>query len=112
MSELPPENELFAVRSLLLRNKLGCPSAEFVGLLYQELMANKRTNKKGKKWIKLSYEGWKKLGFYHSRSTFWREIKQLEDLGIIVIEKLSDFKGDRTNHYALNLDTLYQHIKP
>lgn len=59
-----------------------------------------------KKWISNSYEDWVDDLKIFSRSTVNRSIKTLKNLGILSIEKLSEFKSNRTNWYTINYDRI------
>ncbi|MDP3533134.1 MAG: DnaA N-terminal domain-containing protein [Alphaproteobacteria bacterium] len=58
------------------------------------------------KWIANSYEAWTSDIKIISRSTIGRSINTLKNLGILFVEKLSDFKNNRTNWYTINYNRI------
>lgn len=60
----------------------------------------------GRKWIANSYNAWAKDLELFSISTVNRSIKKLKDSRLIFVEKLSCYKSNRTNWYAINYERL------
>lgn len=63
-----------------------------------------------KKWIANSYECWSTDLKIISSSTIKRAVKNLKDLGILLVEKLSSFKSNRTNWYTINYERIAEII--
>lgn len=57
---------------------------------------------KGQKWIYNSYESWVKDLKTVSKSTINRSIRILRQFDLVLVEKLSSHKSNRTNWYTIN----------
>lgn len=67
---------------------------------------------KGQKWIYNSYEGWVKDLKTISKSTINRSIRILRNFDLILVEKLSSHKSNRTNWYTINYKKLDELLSP
>ncbi|WP_052046413.1 DnaA N-terminal domain-containing protein [Candidatus Paracaedibacter symbiosus] len=66
----------------------------------------------GQKWIYNSYESWARDLQTVSKSTINRSIRILRDFDLILVEKLSHHKSNRTNWYTINYKKLEQLLPP
>jgi hypothetical protein len=66
-------------------------------------------NNKGVRWIYNSADAWSEQLCISPRQ-IQRIVKKLTDIGILLVEKLSVNKYNRTNHFTINYQTLEQYI--
>ena len=89
-----------------LGGKLGRGASMFIGALQFFLHTqNLGVNQKGHKWVYNTSQQWAKYLGYSSRQ-IERIVADLKDQGIVLVEKLSRFKGNRTNYYTVDEEKL------
>ena len=64
----------------------------------------------GKHWIFNKAEDWA-AQIDCSKRKFWRVVRTLKELGIILVKKLSPYKSNHTNYYTLDEERLQQVIE-
>ena len=105
---LDPKSRALPI-SLDLANNVGKAEALLLQqLCYWITSDNKLLGKihKGKRWVHNSHKGWSRELKIYSARTIARAIKNLEELGIIMSDFLSHFKGNRTKWYTIDYDKL------
>ena len=60
----------------------------------------------GRRWVYNTVEQWQKQFPFWSVDTVKRALKSLQTQGIILAEQLAKSKHDRTNHYAINYQSI------
>ena len=85
-----------------LGEKLGRGASMFIGAL-QFFIQNQNfgVDQKGHKWVYNTSQQWAKYLGYSSRHVE-RIVAGLKEQGIVLVEKLSRFKGNRTNYYTVD----------
>ena len=60
----------------------------------------------GYKWVYNTYGSWNKQFPFWSEDTIYRSIRQLEAKGVLISEKLWQYKSNQTKFYRIDFDTL------
>jgi hypothetical protein len=105
---LDPKSRVLPI-NLDLANNVGKAEALLLQQLYYWITSdNKLLGKihKGKRWVHNSHKAWSRELKIYSARTIARAIKNLEELGIIMSDFLSHFKGNRTKWYTIDYDKL------
>lgn len=85
-----------------LANAFGIVEAAFLQQLHYWLQRDQTTQHQNKRWVYNTVAQWQQQLSCWSEATIERAIRKLQKLGIILIEKLSNHRSDRTNYYTID----------
>jgi predicted transcriptional regulator len=80
---------------------IGLNQALFLQQVHYWLQTSKKVHD-GKKWTYNTIEEWCEQFPFFSKSTINRTVADLVDSGLLIVEKLSENKHDRTNYYTID----------
>jgi len=107
---LDPKNQILTISPHLANNVGKVEALLLQQLHYWVTSDNKLLGKmhEGKRWFYNSYEEWSKQLKIYSARTIARAVKNLEELGFVLSDVLSPFKGNRTKWYTID----YKKVDP
>ena len=100
---LTTEQPLMLLPSLAC--EFGMVEAIFLQQLHYWLQKAEKTHD-GKRWTFASLQQWSKQLPFISTATINRAITRLRKMGIVLVEKLANWKNNRTNYYSIQYDKL------
>ena len=100
---LTTEQPLMLLPSLAC--EFGMVEAIFLQQLHYWLQKAEKTHD-GKRWTLASLQQWSKQLPFVSTATINRAIARLRKMGIVLVEKLANWKNNRTNYYSIQYDKL------
>jgi hypothetical protein len=109
--KLLEEDSVLLSQPVLIEH-FGRAGAQFLNQLHYWLQHNDNLGRidNGIRWIYNSAQKWAEQLRMGPRQ-IQRIIKKLEDIGVLQVQKLSDNKYNRTNHYTIDYDRLEKHLE-
>lgn len=103
---------LFSRRPLVLNPELAARIGLNEAILLQQLHYWMKETTSGishdnRRWIYNTLDGWREQFPFMSESTIKRGFSSLKRMGIVLVEKLSEDKHDKTNYYSIVYESRY-----
>lgn len=101
---LTAENPIIILPSLAL--EFGIPEAAFLQQVHYWLQKEKAHVHEGRRWVYNTVKDWHAQLYCFSEATVNRAINKLRKMGVVIVDKLSKHKSNRTNYYTLDYSKL------